>query len=96
MRYDLRIDRQVIKDVARLDAKIFRQVVMRLLELGQDPRPHDSEELKGYRDPRVPGRKGFGLDQGEYRVLYTVEEGSRVVTVFRVAHRRDVYRSLGG
>lgn len=96
MRYDLRIDRQVIKDVARLDAKIFRQVVIRLLELSQNPRPHDSEELKGYRDPGVPGRKGFRLDQGEYRVLYTVDEGSRVVTVFRVAHRRDVYRSLGG
>lgn len=96
MRCDLRIDRQVTNDVARLDAKIFRQVVMRLLELGQDPRPHDSEELKAYRDPGVPGRKGFRLDQGEYRILYTVDDASRVVTVFRVAHRRDVYRSLGG
>ncbi|OFX33045.1 MAG: hypothetical protein A2Z07_00565 [Armatimonadetes bacterium RBG_16_67_12] len=92
MPYDLRVDRQVIKDVGHLDPKIFRQVVTRILELGQNPRPHDSEELKAYRDPKVPGRKGFRADQGEYRVLYTVDEARKVVIVFRVAHRHEVYR----
>lgn len=94
MAYDLRVDRQVIKRVAQLDAKLFRQVVMRILELGQTPRPHDSEELRGYQDPSVPGRKGFRVDQGEYRILYTVDEARKVVTVFRVAHRREVYRDF--
>ncbi len=93
MRYDLRVDRQTVKGLARLDAKRFRQVVTRILDLGQDPRPHDSEELQGYRDPEVPGRKGFRVDQGEYRILYTVDQVRRVVIVFRVGHRSDVYRS---
>ncbi len=92
MPFDLRIDKQVVKQVARLDPKIFRQVVVRVLELGQNPRPHDSEELKGFRDPDVPGRKGFRADQGEYRILYTIDDARRVVTVFRVGHRSDVYR----
>jgi mRNA interferase RelE/StbE len=92
MPFDLRIDKQVVKQVARLDPKIFRQVVVRVLELGQNPRPHDSEELKGFRDPDVPGRKGFRVDQGEYRILYTIDDARRVVTVFRVGHRSDVYR----
>ncbi|MBI4279067.1 MAG: type II toxin-antitoxin system RelE/ParE family toxin [Armatimonadetes bacterium] len=92
MLYDLRINKKVVKQVAHLDAKIFRQVLMRILELGQNPRPHDSEELKGYHDPEVAGRKGFRLDQGEYRVLYTVDEKQRKVIVFRVGHRREVYR----
>lgn len=92
MPYDLRVDTQTVKGLAQLDAKRFRQVVTRILELGQDPRPHDSEGLRGYRDPEVPGRKGFRVDQGEYRILYTVDEARRVVTVFRVGHRSDVYR----
>ncbi len=91
MPYDLRIDKQVVKHVTHLDSKIFRQVVVRILELGQNPRPHDSEELKGYRDPVLPGRKGFRVDQGEYRILYTIDEDRRVVVVFRAGHRRDVY-----
>lgn len=90
MPYDLRIDRRVLKRVAQLDAKIIRQVVTRILELSQNPRPHDSEELKGYRDPRVPGRKGFRIDQGEYRILYTIEDGRKMIIVLRVDHRREV------
>lgn len=92
MPYDLRVDREVVKGLVRLDAKIFRQIVRRILELSQNPRPHDSEELKGYHDPEVPGRKGYRLDQGDYRVLYTVDEKAGRVIIFRVGHRRDVYR----
>jgi mRNA interferase RelE/StbE len=92
MPYDLRIDRQVVKQVARFDPKIFRQVVVRILELGENPRPHDCQELKGYRDPTVPGRKGYRIDEGEYRILFTIDDARRAVTVFRVGHRSDVYR----
>jgi mRNA interferase RelE/StbE len=91
MAYDLRIDRQVIKEVAEYSPKIFRQVVTRILELGQDPRPHDSEELQGYHDPDVRSRKEFRVDQGEYRILYTVDVARKVVIIFRVGHRGEVY-----
>jgi mRNA interferase RelE/StbE len=30
--------------------------------------------------------------RGEYRVLYTVDDDRRIVTVLAVAHRRDAYR----
>ncbi len=31
--------------------------------------------------------------QGKYRILYTVDETAKVVTVISVQHRRDIYRS---
>ncbi|MGE4169631.1 MAG: type II toxin-antitoxin system RelE/ParE family toxin [Candidatus Margulisiibacteriota bacterium] len=34
--------------------------------------------------------KAFRIREGDYRILYTVE-GSQII-VFRIAHRRDVYR----
>jgi len=92
MSFDLRIDRRVIKELAGFEAKIFRQIALRIFQLSQDPRPHDSEELRGYRDPEVPGRKGFRVDQGEYRILYTINPVDQVITIFRVGHRREVYR----
>ena len=92
MAFALRIERRVVKELTGLDAKIFRQVALRIFQLSQDPRPHDSEELKGYRDPAAPGRKGFRVDQGEYRILYTIDPERKVVAVFRVGHRREVYR----
>jgi len=30
--------------------------------------------------------------QGDYRVLYTVDDVERRVVVFRIGHRREVYR----
>ncbi len=92
MAYDLRINDRVIKEMASLEAKVFRQLCMRIFRLSDNPRPHDSEQLKGYQDPQVPGRKGFRVDQGEYRILYTIDEQRKVVIVFRVGHRREVYR----
>lgn len=92
MSYDLRLDSRVIEYLKTLDAKQFRQVVRRILALSENPRPHDSEQLQGYRDPQVPGRKGYRLDQGEYRVLYTIDNVRQRVIVFRAGHRQDVYK----
>jgi mRNA interferase RelE/StbE len=29
---------------------------------------------------------------GDYRMLYTIDDDARVVTVFAIGHRREVYR----
>jgi mRNA interferase RelE/StbE len=33
--------------------------------------------------------------RGDYRVLYTIDDRERVVTVLALAHRRDAYRPRG-
>lgn len=86
-RYALRIAKTAEKDLIVLPPKIFKQVVGKLLSLQGEPHPQDCKALKGY-----PG--GYRVDQGEYRILYTIEEGE--VRVFRVGKRNDgeVYRNL--
>ena len=34
----------------------------------------------------------FRVRQGKYRILYEVQDKDLVVTVFKIGHRRDVYR----
>ncbi|MGQ0743288.1 MAG: type II toxin-antitoxin system RelE family toxin [Acidimicrobiales bacterium] len=34
----------------------------------------------------------YAARRGTFRVLYSIDEPSRVVTVFRIEHRSDVYR----
>jgi mRNA interferase RelE/StbE len=53
--------------------------------LSEDPRRvakplHD--ELEGFR----------GARRGEYRVVFRIDEGRRVIRVLRVDHRSDIYR----
>jgi mRNA-degrading endonuclease RelE of RelBE toxin-antitoxin system len=50
-------------------------------------------------DPDRVGKRLLPLDdrlsarRGTYRIIYRVDDRSRVVTVVDVAHRRDVYRT---
>jgi mRNA-degrading endonuclease RelE of RelBE toxin-antitoxin system len=52
------------------------------------------------QDPRRIGRElrrelhgVFAARRGTYRVLYRIDDARREVTVIRIDHRRDVYRS---
>ncbi|MFN8455653.1 MAG: type II toxin-antitoxin system RelE/ParE family toxin [Anaerolineae bacterium] len=35
---------------------------------------------------------GYSLRVGVYRILYEIDDAARVVTIYRVKHRREVYR----
>ncbi len=52
--------------------------------LGLTPRPHGSIKLTA--------EEGHRLRVGDYRVLYRMDDPNRQVFVYRVKHRRDVYR----
>ena len=53
--------------------------------LAEEPRPPGSRKLTGSEDV-------FRIRVGDYRVLYSVEQRRLIVIVFKVGHRRDVYR----
>ena len=60
-----------------------RRVAARIAALARDPRPRGSLKLTG--------REGYRLRQGSFRILYEVDDPMRIVTIFRIGHRRDVY-----
>ena len=53
-------------------------------DLAKDPRPPGCKRLKG--------QDGYRIRKGDYRILYTVNDARRVVQVYRIGNRRDVYR----
>ena len=46
------------------------------------------------QDPRPPtGRPGYRVRVGDYRILYTVDDGVLLIVVVTLGHRREVYRT---
>jgi mRNA interferase RelE/StbE len=84
--YTVRIKRSAEKEMDRLPDKTFRRVAEAILRLERDPRPPASKKLRGVQDYR--------LRVGPYRILYSVDDGERVVVISAVGHRRDVYRGI--
>ncbi len=71
------------------------------LDLPKDVRQRLSAAIDDLqREPRPPGAKklagveGYRLRKGAYRILYTIDDGARLVRVYRLGHRREVYRRL--
>lgn len=88
-RYALRIAKTAEKDLLDLQTKQFAQVAKKIFSLQGNPKPQDCKQLKGF--PR-----GYRVDSGEYRILYTINLELKLVDVFRVGKRNDdeVYRNL--
>ncbi|MGJ5672814.1 MAG: type II toxin-antitoxin system RelE family toxin [Nostochopsis sp.] len=88
-RYTLRIARTAEKDLLDLQAKQFKQVVSKIFSLQGNSRPQDCKALKGYEG-------GYRVDQGEYRILYTIDDENQLIDIFRVGKRNDdeVYKNL--
>jgi len=82
--YSLQIKRSAAKELEALPLKDRRRVVRRIHDLASDPRPAGCEKLSGLEKYR--------LRQGDYRVLYSVDDTARAVIVVKIGHRRDVYR----
>ena len=82
--YNVLIKRSAAKELEGLPPKVRRQVAAKLAGLAVTPRPQGVEKLSGQEKYRVR--------QGNYRVLYSIDDTAKTVTVVKIGHRRDVYR----
>lgn len=60
-----------------------RRVAERIQALANDPRPTGCEKLAGREDR-------LRIRQGDYRVIYAVDEKERIVTVVKIGPRKDL------
>lgn len=84
MTYEVQITPGAAKALRSLDPQARRRVGLAIDALGIVPRPPKAVALKG--------RDGLRVRVGDYRIIYTVDDGVLVVLVVTVGHRRDVYR----
>ena len=82
--YRLLIKPSAAKELEGLPRKDRSRVVARMQGLSDQPRPPGCEKLTGH--------DLFRVRQGKYRILYEVQDHDLVVIVFKIGHRRDVYR----
>jgi mRNA interferase RelE/StbE len=83
--YELAIKKSARKELDDLSDKDFLKIDKAIISLRDNPFPYpQSKKLKG--DDRCR------LRVGDYRVVYAVDESRKIITIYRVRHRRDVYR----
>ena len=83
--YEVYLERAAERDLGRLPGETFYRIVPRIRALAENPRPPGCRKLTG-------SENDWRIRIGDYRVIYEIDEGQRVVRVFRIRHRREAYR----
>ena len=84
-RYEVYLNRSAAKELGRIPRADLRRVVARIRSLAKEPRPHGSEKLSG--------QQRYRIRQGDYGIVYSVQDDERTVWVVKISHRREVYRA---
>ncbi len=84
----IELTKRADKFIDSLPAKQKRQITAKILELRNNPEPHDSIRLKGFEKYRR-------TSVGEYRIVYYVQDSILLIVVL-VGKRNDddVYKQL--
>ncbi|ULA62803.1 MAG: Type II toxin-antitoxin system RelE/ParE family toxin [Nitrospira sp.] len=62
-----------------------KRIVKRLKSLRENPRPHGVKKLAGEEDL-------YRIREGDYRIVYTIQDKRLIVLVVKIGDRKEVYR----
>ena len=85
MDYEVIIKPAAQKDLDPLPGTEVERILFRIENLSLNPRPFGVQKLNN--------EEGYRIRSGNYRVLFEIDEKRKIVSVYKIKHRKDVYRN---
>ncbi|HXT00492.1 MAG TPA: type II toxin-antitoxin system RelE/ParE family toxin [Elusimicrobiota bacterium] len=85
MSYRVEFTPSAARAFKKLPGSIQSRIAPKIDALAAIPRPHGVEKMAGHENR-------YRVRVGEYRVIYVISDGPRLITVAVIGHRREVYR----
>jgi mRNA interferase RelE/StbE len=82
-KYSVEVKPPAQKELEALSDELLTRVVRKPDSSGDAPRPAGCKKLKGYEDQ-------WRIRAGDWRVVYVIDDAAKLVSVTRIAHRREV------
>ena len=82
--YKLIVQLSVARDMKSVPKGDRLRILRRVESLPANPRPPGCVKID---DPAT-----YRVRQGDYRIVYEIDDHARIVTIFKIGHRREVYR----
>jgi mRNA interferase RelE/StbE len=84
VRYEVLIKPSAVRELEELPRRDRTRVIRRIQNLATEPRPHNCEKLSTEEKYRVR--------QGNYRIIYSVDDKQSAILIVKIGHRKGVYR----
>jgi mRNA interferase RelE/StbE len=82
--YAIDIKPSARRELEKLSDTLIARLLRKIEGLAINPRPPGCRKLRGYKDL-------WRVRVGEYRTIYIIEDDRKIVSITRIAHRREVY-----
>ena len=82
--YSLLFKKSAERELQKIPKADLQRIIQRIKKLAAIPRPSGSEKL-AWQD-------SYRVRQGDYRIIYTVDDDHRLIEIIKIGHRREVYR----
>jgi mRNA interferase RelE/StbE len=82
--YKIFFKKSVWKDFQSIPDKDLKKILNRIESLSSNPRLPGSQKLSG--------QERYRLRQGQYRIIFSIQDEELTVWVVKVGHRRGIYR----
>ena len=84
VKYKIFFKPSAAKELGKVPKKVLQKIVGRIKRLSINPRPSGCEKLSD--------EEKYRIRQGNYRIVYLIENEKLFVIVVKVGHRRVVYK----
>lgn len=81
--YKLFIEKAVYKQLKNIPEKDYHKIMASIADLANNPRPPGCKKLRG--------RPGYRIREGNYRVIYEINDKILTVTVIEAGDRKEIY-----
>jgi len=85
MNYTIHYDKNVLREIKRMEQKGAYRIWLAIDTLSNEPRPIYGMKLKGKENE-------YRIRVGDYRVLYAINNIDRKIIITHIKHRKDAYR----
>jgi mRNA interferase RelE/StbE len=76
--------RRQLNQLQKSNNSKLQKIIAAITSLGDNPRPAGSKKLAH--------RPELRLRVGDYRILYSIDDVLRTVTICAIGHRREIYK----
>ena len=84
--YKIFFRQSVLKDLAKIPKRELQRIIKRIEKLAHNPRSQGCE--------KISGQDRFRIRQGNYRIIYSIQDDELTIWIVKIGHRRDIYRKL--
>ena len=81
--FDVQFKKSALKSLKKIPPKDQERILTSIIALKTDPLPPQS--LK------ITNQSAYRIRQGDYRIIYTIQDEQLIIEIIRIGHRRNIY-----